>query len=183
MAQRRRSSTVNAPSNARQRATTRDTRRAGHTCIRAVISRWLRRPEGRPPSEGRQAGREGRRVRGLRRREIHGQPRGAVIHLDEEASVLPSSSPGRSDTVDDSVVRESLRVPPTSTGLHNSLNRHEFEKGQKRRDSKMAGICLGSRGSQVRVLPGALFLARFRRFRPWSTDSGHLPARSRPVSL
>ena len=43
----------------RQRATTRDTRRAGHTRVRAVISRWHRRPEGRPPSEGRQAGRDG----------------------------------------------------------------------------------------------------------------------------
>jgi len=43
----------------RQRATTRDTRRAGHTRVRAVIRRWHRRPGGRPPSEGRKAGCDG----------------------------------------------------------------------------------------------------------------------------
>jgi hypothetical protein len=64
MAQRRPTSTVNNTVNAhRQRAAStrdaRDTRRAGHIRVRAVISRWHRRPEGRPPSEGRQAGRDG----------------------------------------------------------------------------------------------------------------------------
>jgi hypothetical protein len=34
-------------------------------------------------------------------------------------------------TVDDFVVRESLAVPPDSTGFHNSLNQNESENGWK----------------------------------------------------
>jgi len=52
MAQRRRTSNRQRAFNARrQRATTRDTRRARHTRVRAVISRWHRRPEGVLPAK------------------------------------------------------------------------------------------------------------------------------------
>ena len=64
--------------------------------------------------------------------------------------------------VDDFVVRESLTVPPDSTGLHNPLNWRGFRSGRKRTNPRNGGICLLSRGSQVRVLPGAPTFARAR---------------------
>ena len=39
-------------------------------------------------------------------------------------------------TVDDFVVRQSLMVPPVSTGFYNSLNRHEFRMAENQPDSK-----------------------------------------------
>jgi hypothetical protein len=65
--------------------------------------------------------------------------------------------------VDDFVVRQSLMVPPVSTGFYNPLNRHEFENGQKTARFEIAEICLLSRGSRVRVSAGAPIWRRTRR--------------------
>jgi len=59
---------------------------------------------------------------------------------------------GRAGTVDDFVVRESLRVPSASTGFYNSLNRHEFKNGQKPGASRNSGICLLSRVRVPKIL-------------------------------
>ena len=57
--------------------------------------------------------------------------------------------------------KSSSAVPPDSTDFHNPLNYRGFRSGRKPRNRENARICLLSRGSLVRVQPGAPFLATY----------------------
>ena len=62
----------------------------------------------------------------------------------------------RLSTVDDFVAAACLIIPTDSTRIHNPSIWRKFGIPQKPANRHIAEICLLSRGSQVRVLPGAL---------------------------